>query len=97
MSASSQTWALFTAAPETPLEKLTLFRLTCSTANDDPQADFTIEDLVSFCRSNEKDVRDALNGLVRQGFIAQTVKGQHDNQQRFTCHINFNLEDEYVF
>lgn len=96
MSASIQAWALSTARTGSAAQRLALFRMASFAANDDPETTFSLDDLINYLSESEEVVRSALNELVRTGYIAH-VRPSESDPRSYSCTIQFNLDDEYVF
>lgn len=96
MSANAQVWALHQAKTSSATERLILYRIACAHANDDQEAELDLDDLMEYTSERESDVREALNNLARKGYLAK-IKPQDGSERTFDCHLNYKLDDEYIF
>lgn len=96
MSATAQVWALHKARTSSATERLILYRVACAHANEDPDAELNIDDLVRYTSETESDVRASLNSLARKGYLAN-ITPRDDARRTFDCHLQYKLDDEYIF
>ena len=96
MSMSAQVWALHQARTDSATERLILYRVACAHANEDPEAEFYLSDLIEYTGEPESLVRSSLNNLVRKGYIAN-VSPQGEGKDHFECHLQYRLDDEFIF
>lgn len=94
MSGSTEAWALFTAKTSSATERVVLFRASSATNEETGDGVFDLDDLISYSGESEGVVRQALNGLVRKGYLAQI---EPDGDRSFKCKVQFDLDEEYVF
>lgn len=94
MSGSTEAWALFTAKTSSATERVVLFRIASSTNEATGEGGINLDSLITYSGENEASIREALNGLVRKGYIAQV---EPNGERRFKCKVQFDLDEEYVF
>lgn len=96
MSANAQVWALHQAETSSATQRLILYRVACAHANDDPDAELNLDDLIRYTGETEDVVREALNNLARKGYLAK-IKPRNGSERTFDCYLNYMLDDEYIF